>query len=42
MEAAIEAEQLREKMIKEKKDFTFETVLSIERNLLILEKAKHP
>lgn len=40
MEAAIKAEELRESMIKEKKDFTFETVLSTERNLLLLEKAK--
>ena len=40
LEAAIKAEELREKMIAEKKDFTFETVLSMERNLLLLEKAK--
>ena len=40
MEAAIEAEQLREAMMMEKKDFTFETVLSTERNLLLLERAK--
>ena len=40
LEAAIKAEELREKMITEKKDFTFETVLSTERNLLLLEKAK--
>ncbi len=40
LEAAIKAEELREKMIAEKKDFTFETVLSTERNLLLLEKAK--
>lgn len=40
MEAAIKAEQLRENMIKDKRDFTFETVLSTERNLLLLEKAK--
>lgn len=40
IEAALKAEELREKMIDEKKDFTFETVLSTERNLLLLEKAK--
>ncbi len=41
MEAAIKAEQLREDMIKQKKDFTFETVLSTDRNLLLLKKAKN-
>lgn len=40
IEAAIKAEELREYMIEQKKDFTFETVLSTERNLLLLEKAK--
>lgn len=40
LEAAITAEELRERMIAEKKDFTFETVLSTERNLLLLQKAK--
>ncbi len=40
LEAAIKAEELREKMIAEQKDFTFETVLSTERNLLLLKKAK--
>ena len=40
MEAAIKAEELREKMLSEKKDFTFETVLSTERNLLLLRRAK--
>lgn len=40
MEAAVKAEELRERMIEQKKDFTFETVLSTERNLLLLEKAK--
>ena len=40
MEAAVKAEELREKMIEQKKDFTFETVLSTERNLLLLKKAK--
>lgn len=40
LEAAVKAEALREKMIAEQKDFTFETVLSTERNLLLLKKAK--
>ncbi|MCR5474338.1 MAG: zeta toxin family protein [Lachnospiraceae bacterium] len=40
LEAAIKAEELREKMIAEKKDFTFETVLSTERNLNLLKKAR--
>lgn len=40
LEAAVKAEQLRKSMIAEKKDFTFETVLSTERNLLLLKKAK--
>ena len=40
LEAAIKAEELRESMIVQKKNFTFETVLSTERNLLLLEKAK--
>lgn len=40
MEAAIKAEQLREEMIAQKKDFTFETVLSTDRNLVLLKKAK--
>ncbi len=40
LEAAIKAEELREKMIAEQKNFTFETVLSTERNLLLLRKAK--
>ncbi len=40
LDAAIKAEELREKMIAQKKDFTFETVLSTERNLLLLRKAK--
>lgn len=40
LEAAIKAEELREKMVSLKKDFTFETVLSTERNLLLLQKAK--
>lgn len=40
MEAALKAEELREMMVAKKKDFTFETVLSTERNLLLLKKAK--
>lgn len=40
LEAAVKAEELREKMIAERKNFTFETVLSTERNLLLLRKAK--
>ena len=40
LEAAIKAEELREQMISEKRDFTFETVLSTDRNLLLLKKAK--
>ena len=40
IEAAVKAEELREEMIKLKKDFTFETVLSTERNLILLRKAK--
>lgn len=40
IEAAQKAEELREKMILEKKDFTFETVLSTDRNILLLKKAK--
>ena len=37
IEAAQKAEELREKMVSEKKDFTFETVLSTDRNLLLLK-----
>ena len=40
LEAAIKAEELREHMLEEKRDFTFETVLSTDRNLLLLQKAK--
>ena len=40
LEAAVKAEELRERMINDKKDFTFETVLSTDRNLLLLQKAK--
>lgn len=40
IDAAVKAEELREKMIEQQKDFTFETVLSTDRNLLLLKKAK--
>ena len=40
MEAAIKAETIREQCLSEGKDFTFETVLSTDRNLLLLKKAK--
>ncbi len=40
LEAAVKAEELREQAIKESKDFTFETVLSTDRNLKLLQKAK--
>ena len=40
LEAALKAEELREKMLMEKRDFTFETVLSTERNLILLRRAK--
>lgn len=40
LEAAIKAEELRENMIENRKDFTFETVLSTDRNLQLLQKAK--
>ena len=40
MEAAIKAEELRENMIAQKQDLTFETVLSTERNLHLLKRAK--
>ena len=40
MEAAQKAEAMREKALYEKRDFTFETVLSTDRNLKLLQKAK--
>lgn len=40
LEAAVKAEELRERMVENKDDFTFETVLSTDRNLLLLQKAK--
>ena len=40
LEAAIKAEELREYMVDQCKDFTFETVLSTDRNIKLLRKAK--
>ena len=40
LDAAIEAESLREKALSDKEDFTFETVLSTDRNLNLLRRAK--
>ena len=40
LEAAQEAELIRESLLVSLKSFTFETVLSTERNLILLEKAK--
>ena len=40
MEAAIKAEQLREKAVADGRGFTFETVLSTDRNLKLLYRAK--
>ena len=40
IEAALKAEELRNAAIKEHKDFTFETVLSTDRNLKLLKLAK--
>ena len=40
LEAAQEAEQIRHMLLKAQKDFTFETVLSTDRNLDLLRKAK--
>ena len=40
MEAAIKAEELREAALSKQSDFTFETVLSTERNLNLLKRAK--
>ena len=40
LEAAVKAEELREKAINDHVDFTFETVLSTRRNLDLLIKAK--
>ena len=40
LEAAQKAEAFRNKLVKKKADFTFETVLSTKRNLHLLQKAK--
>ena len=40
IEAAQKAEAFRNKLLEKEADFTFETVLSTERNLLLLRKAK--
>ena len=40
LEAALKAEELRESMVNQNKDFTFETVLSTDRNLKLLKKPK--
>ena len=40
LEAAQQAEMLRNTLLGKRADFSFETVLSTERNLLLLEKAK--
>jgi predicted ABC-type ATPase len=40
IEAAQKAEALRNRLVEKKADFTFETVLSTERNLHLLRKAK--
>ena len=40
LEAAQEAEQIRQMLLNSHKDFTFETVLSTDRNLELLHKAK--
>lgn len=40
MEAAVTADELRNKLFDNGESFTFETVLSTERNLLLLERAK--
>ena len=40
IEAAQQAQTLRNALINKKADFSFETVLSTERNLLLLKKAK--
>lgn len=40
MEAALKAEQIREYFLSKKQDFTFETVMSTDRNLKLIAKAK--
>lgn len=40
MEAAVWADNMRNELIEQGKSFTFETVLSTDRNLKLLQKAK--
>ena len=40
MEAALKAEELRETALSKQSDFTFETVLSTERNINLLKRAR--
>jgi predicted ABC-type ATPase len=40
MEAAVEADRIRNSLIDQKQSFTFETVLSTDRNLKLLQRAK--
>jgi len=40
LEAAQQAEALRKRLLEKKNDFTFETVLSTDRNMLLLQNAK--
>lgn len=40
LEAAVMADEMRNKLIEEKRSFTFETVLSTDRNLKLLTRAK--
>ena len=40
LEAAQKAEALRNRLVEKKANFTFETVLSTERNILLLKKAR--
>ena len=41
IEAARTAEAIRNKLVEKKENFTFETVLSTSRNLLLMQKAKN-
>ena len=40
MEAALKAEQIREYFLSKEKDFSFETVMSTDRNIKLIAKAK--
>ena len=40
MEAAVEADRIRNSLIDKKQSFIFETVLSTDRNLKLLQRAK--